>query len=82
MKGNPAFAGRPLDEYADVVQRLRALDCVGFFSRPAKLTGADSCNEPMILRGITSRRVMDGSNYFSLQTDHANDTAHLLHDLP
>lgn len=31
MKGNPAFAGRPLDEYADVVQRLRALDCVGFF---------------------------------------------------
>jgi hypothetical protein len=31
MKGSPVFTGRPFDEYADVVQRLRALDCVGFF---------------------------------------------------
>ena len=31
MKGTPAFAGWPIEEYADAVECLRAFRRVGFF---------------------------------------------------
>ena len=31
MKGSPVFAGRPVKEYADVMECLRAFRHVGFF---------------------------------------------------
>jgi hypothetical protein len=32
VRGSPAYAGRPIDEYADVVEYLRVFGHVGFFS--------------------------------------------------